>query len=81
MASQPRSRVMAYFHIWWSKYEILIMHVLKKNALHVVKTLVWAKERLLYIDQNRSLEPSLWGSIYTYFQTFLRQTYWFIHNF
>ena len=35
LAPEPRSRVMAYFHICWSKYKILFMHALKKNALHV----------------------------------------------
>ena len=35
LAFEPRSRIMAYFHICWSKYKILFMHVLKKNALQV----------------------------------------------
>ena len=35
LASEPRSRIMADFHICWSKYKILFMNVLKKNSLHV----------------------------------------------
>ena len=35
LAPEPRSRVMAYFLICWSKYRILFMHVLKMNVLHV----------------------------------------------
>ena len=35
LASEPRSRAMAYFHVCWSKYKILFMRALNKNALHV----------------------------------------------
>ena len=32
---EPRSRIMAYFHIRWSKYKFLFMHGLKKDAFCV----------------------------------------------
>ena len=35
IASEPCSRIVAYFHICRSKYKVFLMHVLKKNALHV----------------------------------------------
>ena len=35
LAPEPRSGIMAYFHLCQSKYKILLIHVLNKNALHV----------------------------------------------
>ena len=43
LAPEPRSRIRAYFHFSWSKYKIIFMHMLKKNALHVCTKLVRAK--------------------------------------
>ena len=43
LAPEPRSRIMAYFHICWSKYKTLFMHELKRNGLHVCTYIVRAK--------------------------------------
>ena len=32
MVPQPRFRVLAYFHIYWSKFKILFLHVLMKDV-------------------------------------------------
>ena len=55
LAPDPRSRVMAYFYICWSKYKILFMHGLKRNALHVCILKLVRLElemHLIYGDSN-----------------------------